>query len=616
MEEEQNLAFSIQPIGKLDVDGIRLVLNHTEISTDYSDNENTTTSPQYFNNNNNNKNTNNRYNEEYDNENDDNDNYEDDDDDDEYSDANSDNISNNNNNNTTTSKKSTNIISPTTSTSSNETEDWLSKMSMDITSDGQIMVIGGGGNGAIGTGLALILQKKQNDPTSQWRTTITLDHQTQNGTDRITSIQFVPINSHIINYVVAIGYTSGYLRVFSIQGNLLLSQLFYNKPILKIKVKNTSILPIGDIMVQPKYLVHELTLVYPDNIVVNISGLTFISVIQVCLNQRSGGGGGGGGSGGGGGENNLSFKKWTLGNSVDRINDVTFCGPFLGSPFRALPYSTTEQSMIRLVGVGSNPMISFYYPTEDGGSSFSIMISSITSRLTTAVFSYAKNWWGGKQDQQQQQQQQQQRQPHQEKPVPLALRWAITDFKREIISINIDPSGRYAISTDNLGRVLLIDLVNSLVVKIWKGYRDCQCGFVSVVENNNNNNNDNENNENNENNEDLEDFIPRKLLKKSSSTLQSRTYLVIYLGRRGILEIWGLKHRSREYFKTIGKGCKLISTTTPSFFQNQSTSQNLRNSGGAINISNIPQYNISEGQSHCFILYTDGSIKEIKYNYQ
>ncbi|EGC28634.1 hypothetical protein DICPUDRAFT_44031 [Dictyostelium purpureum] len=624
---EDQFLFHIEPIGKIDVNGIKLILNHTEVSNEYNDSEETTSRDEDSDSYKSNSLTRNegpklkpkpKYSRDDDNDDDDDDEDMEDEDGDEDSDSEYSDIKNE----SIISPISTPTLTSPSSTSSGEVDNWLSKMSADITSDGQIMVMGGGGNGAIGTGLALVLQKRAN--SNEWRTTITLDHQTQNGTDRITSIQFIPIDLPQLSYVIGIGYASGYLRVFSIQGNLLLSQLFYNKPVLKIKVSNSPTLPIGEINHIQKYNVNELTLIYPDNVIVNISGITFLSVVQVCFNQIQRGGGGANS-----GNNNLSYKKWTMASSVDTVNDVTFCGPFLGSPFRALPYSTSEQSMVRLVAVGSNPMVSYYYPTEDGGSTFSVMISSVASRLTTAMFSYAKNWWGGGSSQQQQQQQQEKQQQEQERqqqlklqqerPVPLLQRWAISDYKREIQTILRDPSGRYAVCTDNIGRVLLLDLVNSLIVKLWKGYRDCQCGFINVTEenqtdqeidikNNNNNNNNNKNTSANES-EDLEDFIPRKLLKKSTNAIQSRTFLVIYLGRRGILEIWGLKHRSREYFKTIGQGCKLVSTLIPSQFQNINTN-NIRKSGTNINLQS---YSISEGQSHCFILYPDGSIKEIRY---
>jgi hypothetical protein len=42
----------------------------------------------------------------------------------------------------------------------------------------------------------------------------------------------------------------------------------------------------------------------------------------------------------------------------------------------------------------------------------------------------------------------------------------------------LDPTGRLAALSDNFGRVLLLDTVQNIVIRMWKGYRDAQCAFV------------------------------------------------------------------------------------------------------------------------------------------
>ncbi|KYR00767.1 hypothetical protein DLAC_02810 [Tieghemostelium lacteum] len=502
-------------------------------------------------------------------------------------------------------------------TSPKDENQWLSRMSMDLTSDSQFMVIGGGD---IGNGLAILMQRRDNNT---WKTLITLDHQyNQPKPDIITQILFVPIGLLNVKYVIAIGYQSGYLRIFTTQGNLLLSQIFYNKPILKIKLKNTPVIPspLEDSPSQREipehYLTQELLILYPDNIVSSISGVNLITILQVCYNQIS--------KGEHQNSSSLSFRKWTLSQSAEKVNDMLVCGPFLGSPFRALPYSSTEQSITRLVAVGREPMISIYYPSEDNASSFSVAISSVASKLTTAVYSYAKNWWSGGNKQQTSSTNSGGNSPplpQFEQPVALSQRWSLADPKREIQSITADPSGRYSVTTDNLGRILLFDLVNSLIVKIWKGYRDSQCGFINTQTDLNRSKNDDNNNEDDvefedhvfksdneeeeeEEQEEIEDLIPKNFLKKSINSsnnrksVVSKTHLVIYNGRRGILEIWGLRHQSREFFKNVGKGCKLISTTIPSV--------------NATECIVNDRFQSSKCLSKCFILNPKGNILELK----
>jgi hypothetical protein len=40
------------------------------------------------------------------------------------------------------------------------------------------------------------------------------------------------------------------------------------------------------------------------------------------------------------------------------------------------------------------------------------------------------------------------------------------------------PSYQLAVIADNLGRIVLLDLVKGVTLRMWKGYRDAQCGFV------------------------------------------------------------------------------------------------------------------------------------------
>lgn len=56
------------------------------------------------------------------------------------------------------------------------------------------------------------------------------------------------------------------------------------------------------------------------------------------------------------------------------------------------------------------------------------------------------------------------------------------DLRRNLASLTIDPTGRLAATTDSFGRVLLLDLLQNIIVKIWKGYRDAQCGWVQYPE--------------------------------------------------------------------------------------------------------------------------------------
>lgn len=44
------------------------------------------------------------------------------------------------------------------------------------------------------------------------------------------------------------------------------------------------------------------------------------------------------------------------------------------------------------------------------------------------------------------------------------------------------PSYQLAVVADMLGRIMLIDIIKGITIRMWKGYRDAQCGFIEVLE--------------------------------------------------------------------------------------------------------------------------------------
>jgi Rab3 GTPase-activating protein non-catalytic subunit len=70
---------------------------------------------------------------------------------------------------------------------------------------------------------------------------------------------------------------------------------------------------------------------------------------------------------------------------------------------------------------------------------------------------------------------------------PMICRFGLCDMPRNALSIVLAPRERdngfqLACVTDNLGRVILIDAEKGIAIRIWKGYRDAQCGFIKTNE--------------------------------------------------------------------------------------------------------------------------------------
>ena len=82
-------------------------------------------------------------------------------------------------------------------------------------------------------------------------------------------------------------------------------------------------------------------------------------------------------------------------------------------------------------------------------------------------------------------------------------------------------------AADEFGRVVLFDTVNFVALRIWKGYRDPECGFIEVSE-------------------DVSTNSRKSLL------------LIIHAPKRGIVEIWRCLKGHRIAAFNIGKSSKLI----------------------------------------------------------
>ena len=52
---------------------------------------------------------------------------------------------------------------------------------------------------------------------------------------------------------------------------------------------------------------------------------------------------------------------------------------------------------------------------------------------------------------------------------PLFCRFGLPDSHRHGSSITMAPNGRLAVTTDDFGRVMLLDAKKAIVIRLWKG---------------------------------------------------------------------------------------------------------------------------------------------------
>ncbi|XP_002069254.2 rab3 GTPase-activating protein regulatory subunit [Drosophila willistoni] len=158
------------------------------------------------------------------------------------------------------------------------------------------------------------------------------------------------------------------------------------------------------------------------------------------------------------------------------------------------------------------------------------------------------------------------------KEAPMRTRCRLYDGKRDGISLVIAPGrGHLAAVTDNLDRVMLVDTQQSLILRVWKGYRDAQCGFVQVKE---------------------------KSVRGLKTHRRRALFLVIYVPRLGCLDIWALQNGPKVAAFNVCKSGQLI-------YVNHNPLTALSGSG----LSRKPQAPLNQ----CLFLDpSDGSLKEIQ----
>jgi len=250
----------------------------------------------------------------------------------------------------------------------------------------------------------------------------------------------------------------------------------------------------------------------------------------------------------------LAYRKWRL-VGQENIYDIVNCGMVTSSVFdrlvstslstdsRSVPSSSLSGTR-KFITSGKNPFIGWYELKEENTTPhLSEVALNVASKLTTAVISSissaTSDWLGfgiPSRFKGQPAKDAKPANPPVEVGIPIKLRYGLPDKRRQAESIVLSPDGSLAACTDDFGRILIISNESGLIVRMLKGYREAQCGWIIVDDRSD----EHANVVNNEN--------------KIRQTL----FLVIYAPRRGILEIWLAEQGNRVGAFNVGKDCRLL----------------------------------------------------------
>ncbi|KAI8602328.1 Rab3 GTPase-activating protein regulatory subunit N-terminus-domain-containing protein [Dissophora ornata] len=402
--------------------------------------------------------------------------------------------------------------------------------------------------------------------------------------DAITAVLCLPLyvpRSNQSQIYVVIGYTSGMIKIFNESGAQVDVQQLHHTPVISIKAR----FGVGKVPGEDE---DEMTILHEGGKVVCIEGESLWVVLRlssgstrssvdsksVQVSQAP----------------TFAYKKWSLENQ-DHMVDVISCGPARRRPTLSNGFSSSSSSSMytcqateRFVSVGSKPMMAFYASSNSGRPLFSAttLATQMAARVTNAVFGFAKSIWGsspsprpgspalnssnGRATPDQKRISGQGLQDETAGPygniyssamapateVPAVL-W-LSDSQRCIRHLSLAPApprgscyhypSKLAAMTDSLGRVLLVDLEECEIIRMWKGLRGARCGWIQ---------------------EERVVRSSRGVGNNSDEVLLKRhliLYLVIYAPKRGTVEIYPARQGKRVGLLQVGLGWKVCTTFT------------------------------------------------------
>ncbi|XP_037580983.1 rab3 GTPase-activating protein non-catalytic subunit isoform X2 [Dermacentor silvarum] len=330
---------------------------------------------------------------------------------------------------------------------------------------------------------------------------------------------------------IVVGFKSGYVHMYTEDGRLLLNQLLHEEPVLSLKCQTYVPRRFSGFGEQQD----EVRVTYPHAIVC-LEGFGLFQTLRACRNQLARGGTGN--QGPAVTPPPLSYKKWgpqdirhvrdceAVGTVAPRLFDQMVIESIRKAHGGIMRFSAASSSLI--CATGTDPYVGFYYAKEG-------FVQPHLTDVAVAVASRVKTFLAdsllGKLTKTQQEEV---KAPPIEPASGVPMRCGIFDKHRKGMRIFLSPSKQLAAVTDSLGRIVLFSVFQNTATRIWKGYRDAECGWVEV-----------------------EDSSPDTAINGVPRRTQ---FLIVYAPRWGVIEVWCPHQSSRVAAFEVGKGGRLLYT--------------------------------------------------------
>ncbi|KAF4031109.1 Rab3 GTPase-activating protein regulatory subunit [Phytophthora infestans] len=324
------------------------------------------------------------------------------------------------------------------------------------------------------------------------------------------------------------GYTSGIVRIFNRVGKLLFEQKLHGATVLKLDVNRnaatiTAPRRASVLLSSEPDMEGELWVLYTDSTVAIIQ----ISEILAKLNSVFGP------------AQASKFRKYSLREQKDIVAAIP-CGPVRPTIFQ----SHSRLGVYTIISAGSAPFLAFYQAGNDQNSIIHLahIATAIASRAAGAVWNFATSW-GWRRDAGEGATGEAGHTEYtqlgsgaidaaaEHVPAPIGTTRSIyEDERRRCRVLVLSPTGRLAAVSDTLGRILLVDTARMLVIRMWKGYRNAQVGWMQGSD---------------------------------GARRPPGLYLVIYSAQRGIVEVWRARYGPRVFSFAVGNCAKLFTQFDP-----------------------------------------------------
>ncbi|BES87231.1 rab3 GTPase-activating protein [Nesidiocoris tenuis] len=446
-------------------------------------------------------------------------------------------------------------------------ENWIDECFISLSPSSEVLVFGRERN-------LVILEGKWDSESAEGKIKYHISWNgdvTQSYNERITCLLSVPLagQGKLSTHggadwtCVAVGFNTGAIRFYTENGRLLLGEVLHEEPVRSISCQCYQPQP-NPLVAQ----VDELHVAH-STVVCCVQGFALCNSLKTCRNQLARI------------EANcsskiestpLTFIKWGLPEQED-IKDVTVLGTASSTVFNHLTtaslrggyyatYRSGPPQVSTVIATGSFPFVAWHCLLEgSSGPILTDVAKAVASKFVSAIGSAVPGWLGVNKKGSMEKTKEK---AHTEPAELMSCRFGLCDSIRKGQNIYMSPQRNLSAVCDSLGRVILIDNVSGLALRMWKGYRDAECAFIPVEED------------------------------KGSGSSRRALYLAIYAPKKAIIEVWALQ-----------QGPKIVS------FHATKNGRLMYIKHGLLGANSISHKHLNSSLHPCVYIFNTGELKQV-----